>query len=170
MNRIATVEKVVVNSVMAGCLPEYIPVVIASIEAMLHNEFNLNGIQATTNCISPLAIVRGPVVEQLGFNAGDNVFGGGSMANAAVGRAIRLVLWNIGGDTLERSTGPPSAIPANIPSASLRTARTARGGPCTYGPACRFIRSNGLRLRITASYRYRLRLHPQRHRYSVGDC
>ena len=96
-NRIATVEKVVVNSVMAGCLPEYIPVVIASIEAMLHNEFNLNGIQATTNCISPLAIVSGPVVKQLGFNAGDNVFGGGSRANAAVGRAIRLVLWNIGG-------------------------------------------------------------------------
>ena len=68
----------VVNSVMAGCLPEYIPVVIASIEAMLHNDFNLNGIQATTNCISPLAIVSGLVVEQLGFNASDNVFGGGS--------------------------------------------------------------------------------------------
>ena len=97
MNHIATVDKVVVNSVMAGCLPEYIPVVIASIEAMLHNEFNLNGIQATTNCIRPLAIVSGPVLEQLGLNAGDNVFGGGSRAKAAVGRAIRLVLWNIGG-------------------------------------------------------------------------
>ena len=97
MNRIATVEKVVVDSVMAGCLPEYIPVVIASKEAMLHNEFNLNRIQATTNCISPLAIVSGPVFEQLGFNAGDNVFGSDSRANAAVGRATRLVLWNIGG-------------------------------------------------------------------------
>ena len=75
MNRIATVEKVVVNSVMAGCLPEYIPVIIASIEAMLHNEFNLNGIQATTNCISPLAIVGGPIVEQLGFNAGETCSG-----------------------------------------------------------------------------------------------
>ena len=71
--------------------------VIASIEEMLHNEFNLNGIQATTNCISPSAIVSGPVVEQLGFNAGDNVLGSDSKANAAVGRAIRLVLWNIGG-------------------------------------------------------------------------
>jgi hypothetical protein len=96
MNHIATVDKVVVNSVMAGCLPEYIPVVIASIEAMLHNEFNLNGIQATTNSISPLAIVSGLVVEQLGFNAGDNVFRGGPKANAAVGRATRLVLWNVG--------------------------------------------------------------------------
>ena len=86
-----------VNSVMAGCLPEYIPVVIASKEAMLHNEFNLNRIQAATNCISPLAIVSGPVFEQLGFNAGDNVFGSDSRANAAVGRATRLVLWNIGG-------------------------------------------------------------------------
>ena len=132
MNRIATVEKVVVNSAMAGCLSEYIPVVIASIEAMLHNEFNLNGIQATTNCISPLAIVSGPVVEQLGLNARDNVFGGGSRANAAVGRAISFC-GTSGVDTLERSTGPPSAIPANIPSASLRT---ARGGPCTKIWAC----------------------------------
>ena len=96
-NRIATVEKVVVNSVMAGCIPEYIPVVIAALEGMLDEDFNLNGIQATTNCISPLAIVSGPVVEQLGFNSGDNVFGGGSRANATVGRAIRLILWNIGG-------------------------------------------------------------------------
>ena len=81
-NRMATVEKVVVNSVMAGCLPEYIPVVIAALEGMLDDSFNLNGIQATTNCISPLAIVTGPVVDKLGFNAGDNTFGGGSRANA----------------------------------------------------------------------------------------
>lgn len=96
-NRIATVEKVAVNCVMAGCLPEYVPVVMAALEAMLDDEFNLNGVQATTNCVSPLAIVSGPVVERLGFNAGDNVFGGGSRANAAVGRAIRLILWNLGG-------------------------------------------------------------------------
>ncbi len=96
-NRIATVEKVAVNSVMAGCLPEYVPVVIAALEAMLDDDFNLNGVQATTNCIGPLAIVTGPVVDRLGFNAGDNVFGGGSRANATVGRAIRLILWNLGG-------------------------------------------------------------------------
>ncbi len=96
-NRVATVEKVAVNCVMAGCLPEHVPVVIAALEAMLDNAFNLNGVQATTNCVSPLAIVSGPVVQRLGFNSGDNVFGGGSRANAAVGRAIRLVLWNLGG-------------------------------------------------------------------------
>ncbi len=96
-NRLATVEKVAVNCVMAGCKPEYAPVVIAALEAMLHDDFNLNGVQATTNCVTPLVIVSGPVVERLGFNAGDNVFGGGSRANASVGRAIRLILWNLGG-------------------------------------------------------------------------
>ena len=96
-NRVATVEKVAVNCVMAGCLPQYAPVVIAALEAMLDNAFNLNGVQATTNCVSPLAIVSGPAVQRLGFNSGDNVFGGGSRANAAVGRAIRLILWNLGG-------------------------------------------------------------------------
>ena len=74
---------------MAGCLPEYIPVVIAFIEAMLHNDFNLNGIQATTNCIRPLAMVSGQVVEQLLFNACVIVFRDGSRANADVGRAYR---------------------------------------------------------------------------------
>jgi hypothetical protein len=95
--RVASVEKIAVNCVMAGCLPEYVPVVIAAVEAMLDDKFNLNGVQATTNCVAPLAIVSGPVVEELGFNAGDNVFGGGSRANATVGRAIRLILWNLGG-------------------------------------------------------------------------
>ena len=136
MNRIATVEKVVVNSVMAGCLPEYIPVVIASIEAMLHNEFNLNGIQATTNCISPLAIVSGPVVEQLGFNAGDNVLGSDSRANAAVGRATRLVLWNIGGGyagEIDRATlGHPSKYTFFI----AENSQDSPWGPCTKTWAC----------------------------------
>jgi hypothetical protein len=96
-NRLATIEKIAINCVMAGCRPEHVPVVIAALDGMLDDDFNLNGVQATTNCISPLAIVSGPVVDQLGFNYGDNVFGGGSRANAAVGRAIRLILWNLGG-------------------------------------------------------------------------
>ena len=96
-NRIATIEKVAINSVMAGCLPEFVPSVIAALEAMLEDDFNLNGVQATTNCISPLTIVSGPLVDQLGFNYSDNVFGGGSRASATVGRAIRLILWNLGG-------------------------------------------------------------------------
>ena len=96
-NRIATIGKVSVNAVMAGCTPELVPSVIAALEGMLDEEFNLNGVQATTNCVAPLTIVSGPIVERLNFNYGDNVFGGGSRSTATVGRALRLILWNLGG-------------------------------------------------------------------------
>jgi hypothetical protein len=94
---LATVEQVAINCAMAGCAPEHVPVVIAALEAMLEPEFNLAGVQATTNPCAPLVIVNGPVVKALGFNAKEGAFGGGSRANACVGRAVRLVLWNIGG-------------------------------------------------------------------------
>lgn len=93
----ATYAKLVANCVMAGCRPEHMPVVIAAVRAMLHDRFSLNGVQATTNSVAPLVIVSGPVVERLGFNSRWGVFGGGSRANATVGRAVRLILWNIGG-------------------------------------------------------------------------
>jgi hypothetical protein len=93
----ATIEKIAINAAMAGCLPELFPVVLAAIEAMLAPDFNLNGVQATTHVCAPLSIVSGPIVRRLGFNSKDGVFGGGSRANAALGRAVRLVLWNIGG-------------------------------------------------------------------------
>lgn len=96
-NGIATVEKVAINCAMAGCLPEYGPVVLAALDAMLQEEFNLYGVECTTHPVEPLTIVSGPIVKELGFNYGDAVFGGGSRANAAVGRAVRLILWNIGG-------------------------------------------------------------------------
>jgi hypothetical protein len=94
---IATLQKIAVNCVMAGCLPEYVPVVLAALRIMLKDRFNLNGVQATTHCAAPLLIVSGPAVERLGFNSRDNVFAGACRANATVGRAIRLILWNIGG-------------------------------------------------------------------------
>ncbi|MBI2907715.1 MAG: hypothetical protein HYX92_08685 [Chloroflexi bacterium] len=93
----ATVEKVAINCAMAGCLPEYGPVVLAALEALLQEEFNLYGVETTTHPCEPLTIVSGPIVKELGFNYGDGVFGGGSRANATIGRAIRLILWNIGG-------------------------------------------------------------------------
>lgn len=96
-NGTATYAKVATNSVMAGCRPEYVPVVIAAVRAMLEDRFSLNGVQATTNSVAPLVIVSGPVVERLGFASRWNVFGGGSRASATVGRAVRLILWNIGG-------------------------------------------------------------------------
>lgn len=96
-NGIATIEKIAINCVMAGCKPEYVPIVITALEAMLQERFNLNGVQATTNPCAPLAIISGPAAGELGFNTKENAFGHGSRANAAVGRAIRLILWNIGG-------------------------------------------------------------------------
>ena len=97
----ATVEKVAIQAVMAGCKPEYFKVVLTALECMLVEEnnqtFNLRGVQDTTHSASPLVIVSGPVVKELGFHYKENSFGGGSRASATVGRAIRLVLWNLGG-------------------------------------------------------------------------
>jgi hypothetical protein len=93
----ATVEKVAVNAVMAGCLPAYMPVLTTAIEAMLAPEFNLYGIQATTHPVAPLLILNGPLARQLDVNNSYNVYGPGWRANATIGRAIRLLLLNVGG-------------------------------------------------------------------------
>jgi len=82
---------------MAGCLPEHMPVIIAAIEAMVDEKFNLYGVQATTHPCAPLLIINGPIRKKLGINSDYNVFGQGSLANAVIGRAIRLILLNIGG-------------------------------------------------------------------------
>ncbi len=103
----ATVEKVAINAVMAGCKPIYLPVVIAAIEAMTAEPFSLHGIQVTTSLVSPLLIVNGPVREKLNINDGFNVFGQGWRSNATIGRAVRLVCTNIGGalpGELDRAT------------------------------------------------------------------
>jgi hypothetical protein len=93
----ATIEKLAVNAVMAGCRPELMPVFVAAIEAMADPIFNLNAIQGSTNPVAPLTIVSGPARTRLGFNSGYGCFGPGSRANASVGRALRLALINIGG-------------------------------------------------------------------------
>lgn len=93
----ATVEAVAANAVMAGCDPVHFPVVVAAVKAVLDDRFNLYGVQATTQAVTPLLMVNGPIVRELGFNAGHNCFGPGSRANAVVGRALRLCLLNIGG-------------------------------------------------------------------------
>lgn len=94
---VATVRDIAINAVMAGCKPQYLPVVIAGVEAACDEQFNLNGIQATTHVVSPLMIVNGPIRNEVGINSGCNVFGQGFRANATIGRALRLVLMNIGG-------------------------------------------------------------------------
>lgn len=94
---VATVEQIAVNCAMAGCRPEYVPVVIAAVQAMVAEEFQLMSVQTSTAGAAPCAIISGPVVKQLGFNYDRGaVSGNGSRANGTIGRAIALILWNIG--------------------------------------------------------------------------
>jgi len=93
----ATPLRLAANAVMAGCRPEYFPLILLAIEALCDERFNLYGIQATTHPCAPLMIVNGPIVKELGINSGHNAFGPGVQANATIGRAIRLALVNIGG-------------------------------------------------------------------------
>jgi hypothetical protein len=93
----ATVEKIAINSVMAGCLPEHMPVIIAAVEAMLEEKLNLYGVQATTHPCGLLLIINGPIRKRLGVNCGYGAFGPGTLSNAVIGRAIRFILINIGG-------------------------------------------------------------------------
>lgn len=93
----ATVEKIAVNAVMAGCRPEYMPVLIAAVELVAKPEFDLKGLATTTNPDAPLLIISGPIVGQLDINSGTNTLGRGWQANASISRALHLVIQNIGG-------------------------------------------------------------------------
>jgi hypothetical protein len=86
-----------INMVMAGCRPEYAPVVRAAMRALAEPHFNLNGVQATTHLAAPLVIVNGPIAGAIHMNGGANAFGSGNRANATIGRAIRLIMLNVGG-------------------------------------------------------------------------
>ncbi|WP_150278908.1 thioredoxin domain-containing protein [Halopseudomonas salina] len=92
-----TVEKVAINAVMAGCKPEYMPVVLAAVEAALIDEFGMHGLLCTTMFASPLVLVNGPAAKRVGMNSGVNCLGQGNRANASIGRALQLVVRNIGG-------------------------------------------------------------------------
>ena len=94
---VATVEKIAVNAVMAGCRPDYMPVLIAAVEAVTDPAFNLHGIQCTTNPVGPLLVVNGPIRHAIGLNSGRNALGPGCRANATIGRALRLILLHVGG-------------------------------------------------------------------------
>ena len=94
---VASIERIAINAVMAGCRPEYLPLLIAAVEAVADRRFNLQGIQATTNSATPWIVVNGPIAGRLRVNSKLNCLGQGSWANATLGRALRLVLQNIGG-------------------------------------------------------------------------
>ncbi|WP_300016326.1 thioredoxin family protein [Pseudonocardia sp.] len=93
----ATVEKVAINAVLAGCRPEYLPVVLAAVEAACTDEFNAHGLLATTWGAGPAVVVNGPVAREIGMNSGGNALGQGNRANATIGRALQLVIRNVGG-------------------------------------------------------------------------
>lgn len=93
----ATVEKIAVNGVMAGCKPEYMPVLIAAVEALTDPKLNLYALQATTGGPAVMLIINGPVRNQLNINGGPNALGEGWRANATIGRFVQLVKRNIGG-------------------------------------------------------------------------
>tara|TARA_A100001037_G_C15150529_1_gene638941 strand:+ start:4600 stop:5655 length:1056 start_codon:yes stop_codon:yes gene_type:complete len=95
-NKSVTVEKVAINSVMAGCKPEYFPVVIAAIKAILRPEFNVGGVQATTGGAACVVVVNGPICDEIGIHSDAACFGPGFRANATIGRAVRLVIRNLG--------------------------------------------------------------------------
>ncbi|MEM7254970.1 MAG: hypothetical protein AAF493_26515 [Pseudomonadota bacterium] len=90
-----TLQSAAVNAVMAGCLPEYFPVLVAALEAMNKPEFNFHASSASTGGSSHIAIVSGPIVEEIGLNSAGNCLGPGFRANATLGRAIRLVIMNV---------------------------------------------------------------------------
>ncbi len=92
-----TVEKAAINAVMAGCKPEYFPTVLACVEAAAGGRFPLHGSIATTAGLAPMMLVNGPVRQAIGMNWGLNALGQGNRANSTLGRALRLMLRNIGG-------------------------------------------------------------------------
>jgi len=93
----ATVERIAINAVLAGCDPEYLPALIAATEAVADEKFNLQAIQATTNPVAVWVLFNGPAAHRLGVNATYNCIGQGAWANATIGRALRLILQNVGG-------------------------------------------------------------------------
>ena len=97
LNGNVTIEQIAIISVMCGCLPEYVPVVIAAVEALLAREFNMAGVQGTTNPVTPLILINGPIVKEIGINSKDGVFGSGFRSNTSIGRTVRLIIWILGG-------------------------------------------------------------------------
>jgi hypothetical protein len=93
----ASVRAVAIHALMAGCKPEYLPVVLGGVRQIIRDEFNMGGVQCTMHGVAPLMIVNGPYAQKIGVHGGNGCFGPGFRANASIGRAIRLMLLNLGG-------------------------------------------------------------------------
>jgi len=124
--RQASIEKLAVNAVMAGCEPAYFPVIVAAVKAVLEPSFNLYGVQATTHPVAPLIIVSGPLAGAIGMHSGSGLFGPGFRANATIGRALRLILLNVGGGWPGRHDMATQGSPAKF---SYAIAERENGAP-----------------------------------------
>ena len=91
---VVTAEKLALNAIMAGCRPEYLPVVVAAIRGLCHRDFAYHGPASSTGGSAMVLIVNGPIAKRIGINSGNNAFGQGTRANATIGRAVRLVMMN----------------------------------------------------------------------------
>lgn len=111
---VVTVRDVAINAVLAGAEPRQLRVILAALEALLDERFNLNGVQSTTHCATPLVIVSGPLAAQAGLVAGGNVLGNGNRGNLAVGRTLRLVMTNVGGGRPRETDMAAQGTPAKI--------------------------------------------------------
>ncbi|MGH9247072.1 MAG: thioredoxin family protein [Acidimicrobiales bacterium] len=148
-----TVEKVAINAVMAGCKPEYLPVVLTALEAACTDEFNLHGVLATTMPVGPVLIVNGPIRRAIGMSSGINVLGQGNRANLTIGRALQLLVRNVGegrpGEVDRATHGNPGKVgfcfaedEAGTPWEPLSVERGAAPGSSTVtvfageGPRC----------------------------------
>ncbi len=123
-----TVEKVAINAVMAGCLPEYLPWVLAALEAVCTDEFNIHGVLATTMPVGPVIVCNGPGTRAIGMNAAGNVLGQGNRANMTIGRAVQLVVRNVGGG---RPGGVDRATHGNPGKVGFCFAELEDGSPFT---------------------------------------
>jgi len=109
-----SVEQAAVNAIMAGCNPSQLPVVLAATEAMLDPKFNLHGVHATTMGATPCVIVNGPARQEAGINCGLGALGSGTRANACIGRALKLILQNVGGAKLGGTESTTIGTPAKF--------------------------------------------------------
>jgi hypothetical protein len=131
--RQVTFEKLAVNAVMAGCEPRAFPVIVAAVEAMLDRAFNLYGVQATTHPVAPLLVVNGGYGRQLGLHGGSGCFGPGFRANATIGRAIRLILLNVGGAWPGRYDMATQGSPAKFSYCIAENEAASPWGPLAEG-------------------------------------
>ncbi len=133
--RETTLEVLAVNAVMAGCRPPDFPVIVAAVEAMLDPVFNLYGVQATTHPVAPLVVVHGEYGRRIGLHAGSGCFGPGFRANATIGRAVRLILMNVGGAWPGRHDMATQGSPAKFSYCIAENAEASPWGPLHEGDA-----------------------------------